>query len=46
MGVQLPESTPSRPFSEQLDAISNKISIQRQLLQPQNCENIFIKFLL
>ena len=45
MGVQLPESTPSRPFSEQLDAISNKISIQRQLLQPQNCENIFIKFL-
>ena len=46
MGVQLPESTLSSPFSEQLAAMSKSMSIQRQLLQPPNCEKIFIKFLL
>lgn len=46
MGVQLPERTPSSPFSEQLAAKSKRMSIQRQLLQPPNCEKIFIWFLL
>lgn len=46
MGVQLPDSTPSRPFSEQLAANSKRINIQRQLLQPPNCEKIFMVFLL
>lgn len=45
MGVQLPARTPSSPLPLQPDAISNKMSIHRQLLQPPILKR-FIDFLL